>query len=398
MTKDIQNSIIIVGGGMNGLTLSLLLAQENFNVTCIDATPKAVQTDERTTAISYGSSQILHSAGVWEETEPHACPIQDIKILDGKSPSLLSFDVKNFDKTKNYSAFGWIVENTFLFNVLNQHCAKEKNITHVKHRRVSKIEYQKDQATVTLEDDTKYETALIIGADGRQSFTRKINNIPTKKWSYNQKAVICTAAHQNPHHNIAIEHFRSDGPFAILPMMDKPDGTHQSAVVWTLHKNDSMNIIDNPDIFLTALNERFPTSYGDVLHASTPQVYPLNFNHAYEYISHRTALIGDAAHGIHPIAGQGLNIGLQDVGALHKILGELKVDKKDIGDKDNLKIYEQMRKPDNTAMAAATDLLNRLFSNNVTPIKLLRQKGLKIIERAAPSKKFFIRRAMGIKD
>ncbi|MEM7618517.1 MAG: FAD-dependent monooxygenase, partial [Pseudomonadota bacterium] len=301
-------------------------------------------------------------------------------------------------KSESYSAFGWIVENKFLFDVLNAYCAKQKNITHIRQQRVSNIDYQEDKAIVTLENDTKYEAALIIGADGRQSFTRKINNIPTKKWSYNQKAVICAATHENPHHNIAIEHFRSDGPFAILPMMDKADGSHQSAVVWTLHKDDSMNIINDSDIFLTALNERFPSSYGDVTQTSTPQIYPLSFNHAYEYITHRTALIGDAAHGIHPIAGQGLNIGLQDVKALHKTLSDLQSNKKDIGQKDNLKVYEQMRKPDNTAMAAATDLLNRLFSNNITPIKLIRQKGLKIIERVTPSKKFFIQRAMGIKD
>lgn len=403
MEQKFKNSIIIIGGGMNGLTLSLLLAQDDFNVTCIDAAPETINIkDIRTTAISYGSSRILKNASIWDEIIPRACPIHKIKILDGKSSTLLNFDTdENFDPSNiesNFEAFGWIVENKYLYQSLKSHCASHKNLNHIMGQSVTNITYNDTDAEITLNDGATITGNLIIGADGRQSFTRQAANITTKKWKYNQQAVICVATHENPHHNIAIEHFRRHGPFAILPMQDDNRGHHRSAVVWTIEGSQSKDVITNPESLLAAMNARFPDEYGAVMKVSATQLYPLNFNHAYDYVAHRTALIGDAAHGIHPIAGQGLNIGLQDVQALHKILVDLKNNHKDIGKVENLKQYEILRKPDNTAMAAATDMLNKLFSNNRPITKLLRRKGLKIIERSRGTKKFFINRAMGLNN
>ena len=399
MAKKSENHIIIVGGGMNGLTLSLLLAQEGFKTTCIDASPAKINKDDiRTTAISYGSSKVLEAANIWNEIKPHACPIHKIKILDGKSPTLLDFDVNTAMDQNNFDAFGWIVENKYLYQSLKSHCAKNKNLTHINEQIVTDIAYTDNDVSVTLDNGKIIQGHLVIGADGRQSFTRQAADIKAKTWKYNQKAVVCTATHENSHHNIAIEHFRNHGPFAILPMLDAKDKTHRSAVVWTLEGDQSLEVIENQQSLLAAMNERFPSEYGEIIEVSKPQIYPLNFNHAYSYVAHRTALIGDAAHGIHPIAGQGLNIGLQDVKALHLILTDLKNEHKDIGSVENLQEYQTLRMPDNTAMAAATDMLNRLFSNNIAPAKILRRKGLKIIEKTKFSKKFFIKRAMGIEN
>ncbi len=397
--KSTSKKIIIVGGGMNGLTLSLLLAQDNFDVTCIDATPVMVdKKDYRTTAISYGSSLILKAAGVWDQLEAYICPIKKIDIMDGNSPSLLTFDLLQKEYKNKFEAFGWIVENKFLYKILKTECKKYKNLDYKTQQNVIAIDYSDNDVNVTLQNKKIIKGCLVIGADGRQSFTRLAANIAVKKWQYNQKAAVFVATHQNPHQNIAVEHFKTHGPFAILPMQDTTEGHHRSAVVWTLDKKQSESILNNSPCLIAAMNARFPERYGTITDVSQPQIYPLNFNHAYQYIAHRTVLIGDAAHGIHPIAGQGLNIGLQDVKTLHCVLKQLKDTDKDYGVLKNLKAYERQRMPDNTAMAAATDLLNRLFSNNFETTKFLRKNGLRIIERIPQSKKFFVGRAMGIKN
>ncbi len=398
--NELRNKkIIIVGGGMNGLTLSLLLAKDNFDVTCIDATPVNLESqDQRTTAISYGSSLILKSAGIWQQLEPHLCPIKKIDILDGNSPSLLTFDINEKSYQNEYEAFGWIVENKFLYKILKNECSKYKNLEYKTHQNVAAIDYNDNDVSVTMENKEIIMGCLVVGADGRQSFTAKAADIAVKRWQYNQKAAVFVATHQNPHQNIAVEHFKKHGPFAILPMQDCAKGFHRSAIVWTLDKSQSNAILNNSASLIAAMNTRFPKRYGVVTDTSQPQIYPLNFNHAYSYIAHRTVLIGDAAHGIHPIAGQGLNIGLQDVKVLHDLLKQLKDTNKDYGAKENLKYYEQKRMPDNTAMAAITDILNRLFSNNFQSIKFVRKNGLRIIEKFPYSKRFFVNRAMGIKN
>lgn len=399
MTNKLKNKkIIIVGGGMNGLTLSLLLAKDNFDVTCIDASPITIDTaDHRTTAISYGSSLILQSAGIWDNLEPYLCPIKKIDILDGNSPSLLTFDLHQETYQDKYEAFGWIVENKHLYKILKSECKNYKNIDYRTQQSVTSVNYNDKEVAITLENKEIITGCLVVGADGRKSFTRTAANIAVKKWEYNQKAAVFVATHQHPHHNIAVEHFKTHGPFAILPMQDSTEGYHRSAIVWTLEKSQSESILNDQSCLIAAMNARFPARYGIIHDVTQPQIYPLNFNHAYSYVKNRTVLIGDAAHGIHPIAGQGLNIGLQDVKALHSILKHLQDEDEDYGSVENLKPYEQQRMPDNTAMAAATDLLNRLFSNNLQSIKFLRKNGLKIIEKFPQSKKFFIGRAMGIK-
>lgn len=394
MIKQTKSDIIIVGGGLAGMTQALLLGNAGFKVTCLDqgSVSSQIKSDERTTAISYGSCQILEQAGIWKEIEPHGCPIKDIKILDGASPVLLDFDSADIDKT----AMGWIVDNSLLRQIMAKALKKSKNVTHIENAKVSNFEITKDTAKVILENGKAITSKLIIGADGRQSKTRVFMKVETKEYSYDQTALISTVTHEKPHNHVAVEHFRNEGPFAILPMNDDKLGKHRSAIVWTLHKDKTQHYINNDALFLTAMQERFPDFYGDVISTGTRQAYPLNLIHAYNYVTPRIALIADAAHGIHPIAGQGLNLGLRDTQALAQILIQHK--NADIGAIEILKEYESQRRVDNTSMVAATDILNRLFSNNLKTIGLARSTGLKLVEKIPFAKKFFMTTAMGLKN
>ena len=390
--------IIVAGCGLAGLTQSLLLAQEGFHIACVGMEPPT--SDTRTTAISYGSHLILKQAGIWGDVLTSACPIEDIQILDGNSSVLLGFNSK---QDQSAPAFGWIIENAVLFKALFNAVNKIKNITLILNQKITDLSYTDDIVTAYLKDK-QIEAKLIIGADGRQSFVREVNNIPSKKWDYNQTAIVCFITHKNAHDNIAIEHFYSSGPFAVLPMNDKK-GKPQSSIVWTVERGDAPSLISNPDTLKTAIEERLPAFYGACDTPTDIQTYPLTFNHAYSYYKPRTALIADAAHGIHPIAGQGLNIGLQDVKELTTLLVSIKekdigleIKEKDIGLEKNLKPYEQKRLPENMKTAAATDTLNHLFSNDNAVISLVRKKGLKLVQKIRPAKRFFSKTAMGLQE
>ena len=395
MNQKTDADVIIVGGGHAGLIQTLFLAQNGLKVICIDRDQITDRADERTTAISYGSHQLMKAVGVWDALLPHACPIQDIKILDGSSPVLLDFNVDDIQNKTEAPAFGWILENHIIRKALHEAVQKEKMAQHKTGHSVKDFQKTENAMQVILESGEILTASLVIGADGRQSFTREWMNVATREWSYDQKAVVSIVTHENPHHNIAVEHFKAEGPFAILPMLDDSPGGHRSSIVWTTHqgKNNLMEL--DEETFITALNSQFPDSYGAITKVGKRLSYPLNFVHAYDYVVPRMALIADAAHGIHPIAGQGLNIGLRDVAALGELLIQAKEDKKDIGSIDILKQYQKIRRPDNIAMAASTDFLNKIFSNNILPMRLSRKIGLKMIDRFKPAKDFFMKQAMG---
>jgi 2-octaprenyl-6-methoxyphenol hydroxylase len=405
-SSNLKAEILIAGAGLVGLIQTLHLSQNGFNVICVDqgniSAINAAQHDMRTTAISYGSHLLLKEIGVWEGLLAHACPINDIQILDGSSSCLLDFninEVKNEtanDKSDNNApAFGWIIENYLLRQVLYRAIEKESKASYRPNSKISDYSYN-DETITTILEDTEIETTLVIGADGRGSFTREWMEVGAKEWSYNQEAIVSIITHEKPHHNIAVEHFKQEGPFAVLPMMDDDKGMHRSSIVWTQHKNKKSAAHFDEKTFLQAMNARLPDFYGQATQAQKIAAYPLTFNHAYGYVAPRIALIGDAAHGIHPIAGQGLNLGLRDVVALTASLKIAKEQGDDIGAIEVLKQYQRTRKPDNIKMAAATDLLNKLFSNNILPLKKTRQFGLKIINRIKPAKTFFMKQAMGL--
>ena len=384
--------VIIVGGGLSGMSMAALLAAAGIKTACLDqADPKVQMLDLRTTAISYGSSLILEKAGIWSDMLKKACPIEDIEILDGDSPVLLDFSSKEVEG----KAFGWIVENADLRKILIKKLKSLKAAAHITSAKVADFNISEDDATAILEDGTELTAKLIIGADGRQSSVRDFMDVETRQWSYKQRAVICAISHENPHHNVAVEHFWPEGPFAVLPMHDHKK-QHRSSIVFTEHGPETKSLMRLSDTeFEMALASRMPERYGDIKMIGKRGCYPLNLIHAAEYVKDRMALIADAAHGIHPIAGQGLNLGFRDVDALAEILISAHHKGEDLGSAALLQAYQRKRRIDNMSMVAVTDGLVRLFSNNVPPVRALRRIGLKAVSKLKPAKQFFMRQAMG---
>lgn len=383
--------IVIVGGGLAGLSQALLIAQQGWRVACIDRDDPQVQTthDTRTTAISYGSRNVLRHAGIWADMESVAEPITDIAIKDDDSPVALEFNVADIDA----DAFGWIVDNRDLRHALINHVEAAPNITHMTGQTVTRFEPQSDHVTVTLADNTTLQARLVIGADGRNSFTREAMGIGVWEHDYKQHAIVCILQHEKPHHGYALEHFRPTGPFAVLPFTDTADGKHQSALVWTVAPQDSAHWVQCDEIlFNAAVQERCSDRYGTVTVSGNRAAWPLNVKKAYNYIGARMVLIAEAAHGMHPIAGQGLNMSLRDVAAIVEVLKNAH----DPGDPAVLEKYQRMRRADNLAMVVATDRLNSLFESRMPIMRAARRFGLHAVSRLPVAKQFFMRQAMGV--
>lgn len=397
MTKANKDyDIIIVGGGLAGLTLACLLGTHKFSVLCLDREPLVQKNhpDARATVLSYGTSLVLKEAGLWDKIEPLACPIHKINILDGNSPVLMDF----LSQDVGGHAFGHNIENSRLREILTARAAKLKTVTHLGHADVASIDVTKKSVYVTTADKKKFSASLLIGADGRNSFIRKFLNITTHGWSYDQTAVVATLEHENPHDNVAIEHFRNEGPLAILPLPDDAKGHHRSTLVWTVEtKNAEPLLAMDEDVFSMAITARAPEEYGAIKLSSRRMSYPLSLQHAHSYIGDRIALIADAAHGMHPIAGQGLNMGMRDIKTLSDLLIENRELNEDLGSENILKEFQRARHFDNMTMMAATDGLNKLFSNDLPLVGHIRRLGISLIDKIPPAKKFFMSQAMGLK-
>lgn len=391
-----EYDIIVVGGGLAGLTMTALLARAGAHVLCIDREEPARMMGEafdgRTTAISYGSRKVLEAAGVWERIAADACPIKTIQIMDGGSPVLLEFDSGEVGGR----IFGWIAENRLIRRALYDAVGACRTARHIAPASVQDFAVDEAQARAVLADGATHGARLIIGADGRQSFTREWMGIGARAWSYRQRAIVCTVIHEQPHGNIAIENFRPEGPFAILPMTDDAQGNHRSSVVWTEHGPEPRSAIHyGQAVFDAALTARFPEAYGAVRQTGGRFSYPLSLVHAHHYTGPRMALVAEAAHGIHPIAGQGLNMGLRDIAALAELAGEALAAGDDPGAAALLARYQRQRRADNMGMAGATDVLNRLFSNDIAPVRLTRRAGLRLVAKMPVAKQFFMKQAMG---
>lgn len=394
---DKKFDVAIIGGGLAGLSLAALLGQSQFRVLCLDQTSKDETLhqdfDGRTTAISYGSCEILTEAGIWPLCADQACPILDIRILDGASSVLLKFlsqDVQD-------RAFGHIIENRLLRMAQYKKISTLKSVTHLDKTIVTDVINQDKNIIIKTSTGETFTADLVIGADGKKSFLRQTMNVPHHAWSYDQTAIVCCVDHDQPHNHVAIEHFLPDGPFAILPMNDNPiTGKHQSSLVWTVHGHDRRMMDCDDDIFNIALNARFPKEYGHVSLFGKRSFWPLGLNHAHSYIDERKIIIAEAAHAMHPIAGQGLNIGMRDIKVLHDLLLSARAHHKDLGSSELLQTYERARRFDTSTMMAATDILNKLFSNKSKLLGLARKIGIKAVDRIPPAKKFFMHQAMGL--
>ncbi len=393
----IDTDILVIGGGMVGATLASALGGAGFEVCVIDRQEPAAALeagfDGRVSAIALGSQRMLAALDLWPGMAPDAEPIRDIRVSDGDSAMFLHFDHADIGD----QPFGYIVENRVMRRALHRHLTACACARMMAPMTVAGLDRQGGGVEATLGDGTKVRAALAIAADGRHSPVRRDAGIATTEWSYPQTGIVCTVAHERPHHGVAQERFLAAGPFAILPMTDDGAVGHRSSIVWTERAGLVPALLALEDGEFTAqLAARFGDHLGALEIVGPRFSYPLALMHAERYIGHRLALIGDAAHAIHPIAGQGLNLGLRDVAALAEVLVDARKLGLDIGHGSVLERYQRWRRFDNVVLAAATDGLNRLFSNDLLPIRIARDLGLAAINRIAPAKRFFMRHAMGV--
>ncbi len=383
--------VIIVGGGMVGMCLAVALADAGVATALVERARMAdlaePERDGRASAIAAGSQRILDGLGLWQAIAPHAQPIHGIRVADGASPLFLHFDEDELAE----GPLGWIVENTAIRQALG-HAVTGADLLVADGRQVTKVEYGTRRAHVLLDDGNSLAARLVIAADGRNSPLRAAAGIDAVRWSYPQTAIVCSVDHELSHDGIAHEHFLPPGPFAILPMTG-----NRSSIVWTEEAARARAILSLDDAgFAEQLRLRFGSFLGQLSPGSGRWHHPLSAILARSFTGHRLALAGDAAHAIHPIAGQGLNLGLRDIAALAEIVTDTLRVGLDPGLEPALARYQKWRRSDNLAMLAVTDALNRLFANEIPAVRLARDLGLGIVHRTRPLKKLFMRQAMGL--
>ncbi|HEY6980437.1 UbiH/UbiF/VisC/COQ6 family ubiquinone biosynthesis hydroxylase [Reyranella sp.] len=400
--------LAIVGAGLSGSLLALAAGEAGLRTALIDRLALKSMTeagfDGRTTAIAFTSQRLFQVLGVWADVADLAEPILDIRISDAAtdgraSPFFLHFDHREADtgEAPAAAAMGWIVENRYLRRALLRRIAACPSVELVAPDQVLETTRSADKVDIALGSGRRLVARLVASAEGRQGTMREEAGIGARAWSYNQIALVLVARHELPHRGVAQEKFLPGGPFAILPMRDSEAGEHRSSIVWTERASIARRLLElDVPRFQAEFARRFGDFLGKVGTVGPRWWYPLHLVHAERYVEERLVLVGDAAHGLHPIAGQGYNLGVRDIAALVEVLIEAKRLGLDIGAADTLERYARWRRADNFTMVAATDLLNRLFSNDIKPLRLARDLGLAAVHRTPPMRRFFLRHAMGL--
>lgn len=386
------HDIAIAGGGMVGLALAIALARENMRVLVIERHPAGTQTlpefDGRVCALALSSKRLLERLGAWAYLAPHAQPIADIRVVDGDSPFFLDFHYRDAAE----EPFGWIAENRYTRLALAQAASGIPGLTWKEGVEITSFHTDGQGVGITLSDGTVERARLLAAADGKRSRLRELAGIGVHRHDYRQTAIVCTIEHEHAHHGLALERFLPDGPFAVLPMTE-----NRSSLVWVEPeaRAPAFTRLSGDE-----LNREIRARTGNYLGATRALgrlfTYPLSLSLAKSYTAPRFALVGDAAHGIHPLAGQGVNLGFRDVAALHEAITARFRLGLDIGDSATLSRYARRRHLDNLSMIAATHGLNGLFLQNAAPVKLARRLGLWGVGHLPPLKKRFMRHAMGI--
>ncbi len=395
MTHD--TDIIIVGGGLNGCTTALALAQIGQDVILIDAMDSSTLAsdtfDGRSYALALTSKNMLNVLGLWGEVADKSCPMLDIKVSDGRAgegaaPWFVHFDHNELEE----GPMGHMLEDRYLRQALLKAIGDTPTITHMESTKVVDQQIDAGGVSVTLESGQVLHAKLLVGCDGRSSQVATRAGIGRKGWGYDQTSLVCAVAHEKPHDNTAHQFFMPAGPLAILPL-----NGNVSSIVWTESTERAAEISAMNDAdYLDCLRPCFGDFLGGISLAGGRYSYPLGLSLADRFIDHRLALVGDAAHGVHPLAGQGLNLGLRDIAALVEVLADAMRRGEDIGALNVLQRFQQWRRFDTAGLAAATDGINRLFSNDNPLLRTVRDLGLGFVNSNPAMRRGFMRQAAGL--
>lgn len=383
--------IIISGSGVAGMTLAIGLARQGLKCTLVDqvdlTTTLNDDFDGRSYAISHAPYIMLKSLGLWDTIGFEAQPINEIRVTDGFSPLFLHFDEKELGD----GPLGYMVEVRHIRKGLYEALKAEKNITLLMPDRITHCRDTSGHKEVTLESGRILSTPLLVAAEGRGSALRQMHGIRSRTWDYHQTGIVTTVEHEKGHQGIAHERFFPGGPFAILPLVG-----NRASIVWTEPTDLAKTIMGlSENAFNRELAKKFGDFLGDVRSMGQRWSYPLTMQLADQYTAERFCLVGDSAHGIHPIAGQGFNLGLRDIAVLLEVIVDRARLGGDIGAADILEHYARWRRADNTMLSFGMDGLTRLFSNDIAPVRVARRLGLAAVNQMPPVRKFFMRHARG---
>ena len=396
MNKFLDCDALIVGGGLAGAASALSLADAGFDVILLDAggatAEDAAEFDGRAYAVALASQRFWAAIGVWDRVAAEAEPMVDILVSDGKvdegaSPLFLHLDHRETDD----GVYGYMVEDRHLrpavLAAMDDHERVEQRAS-----RVTTVDYGPGRAVASLADGGTIHASVVIACDGRDSPLGAAAGIRRMSRRYQQNGLVCAVGHEKPHHGVAHEMFLPSGPFAILPLRGD-----RSSLVWTETNAEAARIhaLDD-DAYLVELQRRFGDFLGKITLEGRRWTYPLHLSLAHEYVKPRLALLGDAAHAVHPIAGQGLNLGVRDAAALAEVLSEAAGRGEDIGGLDVLRRYQNWRRFDSTSFALGMDALNIFFSNDSGPIRLIRDLGMAAVNKAPKLKTVFMKMASGV--
>lgn len=400
--------LIIIGGGLVGASLACALEKSSLRIAIVEAYPFTSDDteyqpafDARSVALSYTSKQVFDGMGLWSSiNELGIAEIKKIHVSDRGHAGVTRLNAAD----ENVEALGYVVETRVIGKALFDQLQKQQNVTLIAPAKLKDFDVNTELASAKIEVTGKGEIVenktltakLLVAADGDNSFVRRLSGVRIKQRNYEQSAVIANVATDKPHNNQAFERFTDSGPLALLPMAETDKEKNRYSLVWTAKSSEQEEMMSwSDETFLAKLKERFGPRAGQFINVSKRHTYPLSLMRAKEHVQERLAIIGNAAHTLHPVAGQGFNLGLRDVAALSQVIIDASREGRDIGSSENLTQYSDWRKRDHVQTAMATDGLVRLFSNNILPLAALRNLGLLVVDLVPPLKKVFARHAMG---
>ena len=391
MTDITRFDVAVVGGGMTGLALAAALGTDGVDTVVIDRMPAEPpptrNADPRVTAIALGSARFLRAIGAFDAMAARGQEIRDIEVREANSPFAVHYD----HAAVGDEPMGWIVENAVIREALLDRVRALPSVELRMPAAYAEVATHRDGVRLRLEDGREIRAGLLAAADGKFSKLREKLGIRADFKDYGQSGIVATLAHGEPHDGLASEHFFPDGPFAVLPMRGD-----RSSIVWALERELAEAVAALPAAdFVAEVADRVGARLGDIKLASPVTTFPLVLSTVDRFTARRAALVGDAAHGIHPIAGQGWNLALRDVAALAEIVADRHALGLDVGDPAALERYERWRGLDTTTLVAVTDGINRLFANDLTPLRVARNLGFAVVDRLPPAKRLFMRHAMG---